>query len=295
MKISGVWLPIVTPFWQNEIDYDTYKKLVEFYVSKKIDGIIPLGTTGEVSTIEDDEYEKIIAVTAECVNQRVPLFIGCGGNNTSKVIKQMKIVEKYDVQGILSVGPYYNKPDQNGIFQHFLKISESTNLDIIVYNIPHRTGRNIENETGYKMAELKNIVGIKDACGNTQQSMDLLLNKPKDFSVMTGEDSLYYTNLALGGDGGILAAAHYQPEKYCEIFKKIQENDHKTALSIWKELVGVISLLFEEPNPAPVKYLLYLEKLLRSYETRLPIIEVSNGLQEKLRTVVQTNSNLIRY
>jgi 4-hydroxy-tetrahydrodipicolinate synthase len=285
MKISGVWLPIVTPFWHNEVDYDTYKKLTEFYISKKIDGIIPLGTTGEVSTIEDDEYEKIIEVTAECVRQRVPIFVGCGGNNTSKVVKQIKIVEKYNVQGILSVGPYYNRPDQNGIYQHFLKISESTNLDIVIYNIPHRTGRNIENETVYKMAELKNVVGIKDSCGDIKQSMDLLLNKPKGFSVMTGEDSLYYTNLVSGGDGGILAAAHYQCEKYIEIFRKIHENDHKSALLIWKELVQVISLLFEEPNPAPVKYLLFLEKLLRSHETRLPIVEVSNGLQEKLHNL----------
>jgi 4-hydroxy-tetrahydrodipicolinate synthase len=286
MKVTGVWLPIITPFFENEIDYDSYRNLIDFYISKKIDGIIPLGTTGEVSAMEDNEYEELIAVSTEHVNGRVPVFVGAGGNNTSKVVKQIKIVEKFNVQGILSVSPYYNRPDQNGIFQHFSKISENTDLDIVIYNIPYRTGRNVENDTIYKLAELQNIVGIKDSCGDSKQSMDLLLNKPKDFSVLTGEDIFYYTNLALGGDGGILAAAHFQTEKYISIFKYMLENDHKSALLIWKDLVTIIPLLFEEPNPAPLKYLLFLERLIKSNETRLPIVEISKGLQDTIKNVL---------
>jgi 4-hydroxy-tetrahydrodipicolinate synthase len=289
MEISGVWLPIVTPFYGQSVDYDSYRNLIDYYISKKVTGIIPLGTTGEVSTIEDAEYEEIIALTTEYVNHRAPILIGCGGNCTSKVVKQIHVVEKYDVQGILSVSPYYNRPDQNGIFQHFLRLSESTDLGIVLYNIPYRTGRNIENETIYKLAELKNIIGIKDSCGDGKQSMDLLLNKPKGFSVLTGEDIFFYANLTLGGDGGILAAAHYRPENYLDIYYKMLANDHQGALAVWKNLTTIIPVLFEEPNPAPIKHLLFLNGLLRSNETRLPIVAASNGLQDKIGRILSQN------
>lgn len=286
MKIKGVWLPIITPFLNGEIDFDTYKSLLDYYISKKIDGLVPLGTTGEVSTIDDYEYEKLVSITVEYVNNRVPVLVGAGGNYTQKVIKQIKLLEKYGIKGILSVSPYYNRPDQNGIFEHFKCIAENTSLEIVIYNIPYRTGRNIENETIFRLAELQNVIGIKDSCGDFKQSMELILNRPKNFSVLTGEDIHYYSTLALGGDGGILAAAHLQTENYLKIYKLISENDHKSALEIWAGLAGIIPLLFIEPNPAPVKFLLNSMGLIKSSETRLPITTISKNLAEKLKKLV---------
>lgn len=281
-RLKGVWLPIVTPFLENEIDYKSYQKLIDYYAPKGISGLIPNGTTGECPTIEDYEFEELLEKTVEFTNNRLPIFYGLGGNNTNKLLKQLKVVEKYKVEGILSVCPYYSRPDQNGIFEHFKRISESTDLKIIIYNIPHRTGRNIENDTLFKLAELGNIVGVKDSCGNISQTMDLIFNRPDHFSVLTGEDSLFYLNVTLGGDGGILAAAHLATEKFVSIMNSIDNNDQRTALTIWKTIEKFIPLLFQEPNPAPVKYYLEKKGLIRSSELRLPLTEISDNLKREL-------------
>lgn len=287
MNIKGVWLPVVTPFINNEVDYKSYKKLIDYYIDKKISGIIPLGTTGECPTIEDDEFIKIVETTIETVNKRVPVFFGVGGNYTDKVIRQIKKIEEYDFEGILSVSPYYNTPGQTGIYEHFKKISENTNKKIIVYNIPYRTGRNIENETIYKLAILRNIVGIKDSCANIKQSMELLLNKPDNFSILTGDDLMFFITLTLGGDGGILAAAHIDTEKYIKTYELIKSNDHQGAVKCWKELTKLIPLLFSEPNPSPVKYMLGRMGLIASSETRLPLTDISEGLKAQLDRFMQ--------
>lgn len=284
--IGGVWLPIITPFVEDEIDYPSYQKLIDFYIGQGIAGLIPLGTTGESPTISEIEMEQLIARTMEYVNRRIPVYVGVGGNCTKKTVELVKRVEAYQVDGILSVCPYYNRPDQNGIYQHFLKISEATDLNIIVYNIPYRTGRNIENETIHKLAGLKNMVGIKDSCGDFKQTMDLLLHPPADFTILTGEDLFYYNTLALGGDGGILASAHLATADFVAVYHLMQENNHRTALEKWASLVDFIPLLFIEPNPAPLKYCLQRQGLIRSLETRLPITEISDSLKTQLDRAV---------
>lgn len=284
--LEGIWLPIITPFSKDEIDYKSYKKLIDHYIDKGISGLIPLGTTGEVPTISDYEYEELIEKTMEYVKNRVPVYVGLGGNNTHKVVKQLKIVEKYAIEGILSVGPYYNRPSQRGIYEHYLRISEATDLNIIIYNIPYRTGRNIENETLYRLAELKNIVGLKDASGDSKQSMDLLLNPPKNFSILTGEDMFLYMTLALGGQGGILASSHLHTEDFIEVYKKAKDNDFDSALVIWKRLAKFIPLLFEEPNPSPIKYCLNKMGLIDSAEARLPLTSISSELGRKLENLL---------
>lgn len=284
--IEGIWLPIITPFLNDEVDFKSYKGLIDHYINKGISGLIPLGTTGESPTISDYEFEKIIEKTMEYTNNRMPVYIGIGGNNTKKVIKQLKIAEKHKINGILSVCPYYNRPDQKGIYEHFLRISEASNLNIIIYNIPYRTGRNIENETIYKLAELKNIVGLKDSCGDIKQTMSLLLNPPSDFSILTGEDMLFYTTLLLGGNGGILASSHINTKAFIEVYDRIKENDYKAALNIWKKLSQFIPLLFEEPNPSPIKYCLNKMGLITSSETRLPLTKISDKLTQKLKNMV---------
>lgn len=280
--LKGIWLPIITPMLNDEVDFKSYEKLINYYIDKGISGLIPLGTTGESPTMSEYEYEKIIDKTMEYTKDRLPVYVGLGGNHTSKVVKQLKTVEKYKVDGILSVGPYYNKPSQQGIYEHYLKISEATDLSIIIYNIPYRTGRNIENDTIQRLAELENIVGLKDACGDIKQSMSLLLNRPKDFSILTGEDMFLYFTLALGGQGGILASSHLSTEKFIELYKKAKENDFESALGIWKDLSKFIPLLFEEPNPSPIKFCLNKMGLIASAETRLPLTNISEELEKKL-------------
>lgn len=286
MKIQGVWLPMITPFIGEQVDFQSLKKMVDYYIAKGIHGIMPLATSGESPTIAEDEYEAILAKTLEYVDGRVPVIVGLGGNDTKKVVKQLKTVEKYKVNGILSVCPYYNRPAQQGIYEHFLKISEATDLDIVLYNIPYRTGVNIENETIHRLAELQNIVGLKDACGDAKQSMSLLLNRPENFSILTGEDILYYLSLALGGDGGILASAHLKTETFIDIYEKVKNNDHQSALKSWQKLSKVIPLLFEEPNPTPIKYVLCKLGLISSAEARLPLTSISAGLQKKLDQII---------
>jgi len=289
MKIEGVFVPLVTPFKNGEIDFNSYKRIVDYYISKGVSGIIPLATTGEIPTISENEFEEILEKTMEYNCNRVPVYVGVGGNNTSKVISRLKMVEKNKVNGILSVCPYYNRPDQRGIFQHFLKISEATSLDVIIYNVPYRTGTNIENDTVYKLAEIENIVAIKDSCGDIRQTSNLLLNPPDNFSILTGEDIFYYTTLTLGGNGGILASAHLNTEEFIDIFNAVKNNNHQLALEKWRSLSKFIPHLFKEPNPTPIKYCLNKLGIIDSPEVRLPLTEITAHLKEILDKVCSIN------
>ncbi|MGB8454068.1 MAG: 4-hydroxy-tetrahydrodipicolinate synthase [Anaerocolumna sp.] len=291
MPISGVWLPIITPFIEDKIDYKSYKRMIGHYADKGISGLIPLGTTGEIPTLSDYEFEEMIEKTLEYNEDRLPVYAGVGGNYTAKVIKKLKIAEKYKIQGILSVCPYYNRPSQEGIYSHFKSIAEETALNIIIYNIPYRTGTNIENETIYKLAEYKNIAGLKDSCGDIKQTMALLLNPPKNFSILTGEDILFYLTLTLGGQGGILASSHLRTEQFVEVYNKVKGNDQKAALKIWKQLYQFIPLLFKEPNPAPIKYCLKELGLIDSSGLRLPLTQISDQLKTKLDGVLNLKDN----
>lgn len=282
MKVKGLWVPVVTPFENDELDMVSYEKLVNHYINEGVHGLMPLGTTGETPTLSEKEYEEIVSKTMEVVNGRVPVIIGLGGNCTRGVIDKLKVAEKHKVQGILSVSPYYNRPDQRGIYEHFKKISESTDLDIVLYNIPYRTGRNMENETILRLSEEKNIVGVKDASGDFNKTIELLLNKPDEFSVLSGEDNLFYSSLLLGGDGGVTASAHLKTKEFIKVYNYIQNNDAKAALEIWKEISPMIPLLFKEPNPTPIKYMLKKMGLINSDEVRLPLVPISQELKNEL-------------
>lgn len=286
MALSGIWLPIITPFSNGKIDHKSYKNLIDHYTNTGISGLIPLGTTGEVPVLSDYEFEEMIEITMEYNNGRLPIYVGVGGNYTAKVIKKLKIAEYYNIEGILSVCPYYNKPSQEGIYRHFKSIAEETDRKVIVYNIPYRTGVNIENETIYRLAEVENIVGLKDASGDIKQAMSLLMNPPKDFSILTGEDILFFATLAMGGQGGILASAHLKTELFVDVYNKIKANDMDSALAVWKELYDFIPLLFKEPNPCPIKYCLQELGLITSSEVRLPLTEISDQLKTILNKTI---------
>ena len=281
-NLKGVYLPIVTPFQNGQIDYQSYENLIHHYISKGINGLIPLGTTGESPVIQETEFLKIVEKSVETVANRIPVYVGVGGNDTRAVIKKIQALEEFSVQGILSVCPYYNRPSQAGLEAHFLSIAEATPLDIIVYNIPYRTGVNLENDTLFKLSEQHNIVAVKDSCGNIQQTLDLLARKPANFSILTGEDILFFTTMANGGDGGILASAHLHTEKFVKIAELAQQNDFQSGLQEWRHIVKIIPYLFKEPNPSPIKFCLAHQQLIASDEVRLPLTTISSELKETL-------------
>ena len=287
MKIEGVLVPLVTPFKEGKVDLKSYERMVNHYIEEGVSGIIPLATTGESPTILENEYEEVLAKTMQFSNNRVPVYVGLGGNNTSEVVKKLKVAEKYNVDGILSVAPYYSRPNQRGLYEHFKSISEETDLDIIIYNIPYRTGTNVENETIHILSELENIIGVKDCSGDMKQTTDLLINPPKDFSILTGEDAYFYTTLLLGGQGGIMGSAHLRTKEFIEVYNLVKSNNHQDALKKWQSLYNMIPLLFAEPNPTPLKYSLNKLGLIDSDEVRLPLVNITEELENKLNSIIK--------
>jgi 4-hydroxy-tetrahydrodipicolinate synthase len=260
--------------------------LLGHYLSQGVSGVIPLGTTGESPTVEPYEAEALVDLTLEVVNGRVPVFVGIGGNSTRKVIKMVRRLERYRFQGILSVCPYYNRPSEEGIGAHFRELAQSTDRSILIYNIPYRTGVNLSNDAVLELSTVPNIVGIKDSCASLSQTLDLLNRKSPGFSVVTGEDALLYTTVTHGGDGGILASAHWEPRTFLQVFERIKANDHLGARPLWNSLEPMIRLLFREANPMPLKYLLWKQGLIRSPECRMPLTRVSRLLSNALDSIV---------
>lgn len=215
----------------------------------------------------------------------MPLYWGAGGNNTHSLCKNIENLSTTGIDGFLSVSPYYNRPSQDGIYEHFKEISKSTNLPIILYNIPYRTGMNMINDTILQLSKIDNIVGVKDSSGDINQTIELIKNSPNNFHVFTGDDVMYYLNLVLGGSGGILASAHIDTKKFIKIFKLIKENNHKQALELWNTISHKIPYLFKETNPGPIKYILKQDRKISSDSLRLPLKEVSKEYEEVLNSI----------
>jgi len=281
-KIAGLWVPLVTPFRDGAVDFQSYERLVAHYIDRGVDGLFPLGTTGESPTLDEGEIEAVIERTLEVAAGRVPVFAGVGGNATRKVEKELKRLERLPFAGIVSVCPYYNRPGQDGLIEHFRRIAQATDRDVVIYNIPYRTAVNLSNDSLLELAEVPNIVGVKDSSGSMAQSLDLLARKPADFAVLTGEDALYFTMMANGGDGGILAASHLMTERFVEVGRRFAANDVAGARAAWAPLASFVPLLFAEANPMPIKHLLWRQGLIASPECRLPLTKISDGLARRL-------------
>jgi len=279
---SGVWVPLVTPFKDGLFDRVSYRRLIEHYLEQGIAGLFPLGTTGEAPTLDEDEVDAIVGETLQVVAGRVPVLVGIGGNATAKVVKEIRRLERHRFAGIVSVCPYYNRPTQHGLLDHFRFVSEATDRPILIYNIPYRTGVNLANETLLALAERPNIVGVKDSCGNLAQSLDLLATRSAGFSILTGEDALFFTMLANGADGGILAAAHLATATFVTIARRMVANDHRGALQLWRPLAPLVARLFAEANPMPVKYCLWRQGLIASPECRSPLGSIGKSLAAEL-------------
>lgn len=281
-NVSGVWLPLVTPFLDGAVDHASHAGLVEHYVRAGVHGLVLLGTTGESPTVTEDEAEALIEETLAVAAGRVPVVVGVSGNDTRKAAAGVRRVSRHPVQGLLAVCPYYNRPSQDGLREHFRRLAEATDRPVLIYNIPYRTGVNLTNETLLALAEVPNVVGVKDSSGILAQSLDLLRLRPPGFAVLTGEDAFFYTLLAHGADGGILASAHLETAAFLGVQARMAANDHQGARAVWARLARLVPLLFQEPNPMPVKHCLWRQGLLRSPECRLPLTRVSPGLAEAL-------------
>ena len=280
--LSGVWVPLVTPFMDGQVDLASYRRLIEHYMACGVAGLVTLGTTGEAPTLDEAETDAIVATTVEVVAGRMPVLVGIGGNATRKVIQTVKRLGRFELQGIVSVCPYYNRPTQDGLHRHFAAIADATDRQILIYNIPYRTSVNLANDTLLRLAERRNIVGVKDSSGSIAQSLELLASRPSGFSVLTGEDPLYFTMLCNGADGGILAAAHLATERFVEIGRLVAANDHVAARAIWSSLQSFLPKLFQEANPMPIKHCLWRRGLIASPECRLPLSSISDGLAREL-------------
>jgi 4-hydroxy-tetrahydrodipicolinate synthase len=278
---NTLWLPLITPFKDGAVDLESYQRLVRHYVGLGVDALFPLGTTGESPTLDDAESEALIERTLAAAGD-VPVYVGVGGNATARVARTLKRLERLAFKGIVSVCPYYNRPGQDGLIQHFRAIASATDREVVIYNIPYRTAVNLSNDSLLELAELPNIVGVKDSCGILAQSLDLLARKPAGFSVLTGEDALYFTLLANGADGGILAASHIMTGRFREVGRRFAANDVAGARAAWAPLAPLVPLLFAEANPMPIKHLLWRQGLIASPECRLPLTRISDALARRL-------------
>ncbi len=278
---NTLWLPLITPFKDGAVDFASYDRLVRHYRGFGVDAFFPLGTTGESPTLDDAETEALIERTLAVAGD-VPVYVGVGGNATAKVVKTLKRLERLPFRGIVSVCPYYNRPSQDGLIAHFKAIASETDREVFIYNIPYRTAVNLSNDSLLELAEVPNIAGVKDSCGILAQSLDLLGRKPPGFSVLTGEDALYFTMLANGADGGILAASHVMTERFREVGQRFAANDVAGARAAWAPLASLVPQLFAEANPMPIKHLLWRQGLIDSPECRLPLTKISETLARRL-------------
>jgi len=280
--IAGVWLPLITPFKNGQLDETSLTRLVHHYTAEPIDGLILAATTGEGLTLDENETERLVAITAGARDRTSPIYLGVSGADTRRIAAALARTAAWPIDGYLIPCPYYVRPPQEGLYRHFATLAGATDKPIIVHNIPYRTGVNLANATLLRLAELPNIVGVKDCCAEQMQSFDLMRARPPGFAVLTGEDALFYGAIAHGGDGGILAAAHVETTRYAAVRNALLAGRREEAVREWHDLVDLARLLFAEPNPAPIKHWLWRAGLIDSPELRLPMTQVTDALAARI-------------
>ena len=287
--LKGTGVALVTPFKEDRsVDYDSLQKLIDFVIAEGVNYIVTLGTTGETPTLSREEKIEIINQTFTTVSDRVPVVVGIGGNNTQSVIKEIEAFPLEKAAAILSASPYYNKPSQEGIFQHYKAIAGATSKPILLYNVPGRTGSNITAETTIRLAnEVDNIHGIKEASGNMVQCMQILRDKPQEFLVVSGDDNLALPQIACGMRGIISVAANCFPKEFSTMVDAALNDDYTTARGLNGKLLQGYELLFAENNPAGVKAVLAELGIIQNY-LRLPLVPLSQGIAEQLQHYLPT-------
>ncbi len=275
-KFKGCYTAIVTPFKNGQIDFKSLEKLLSYQLKSKISGIVPCGSTGEGSTLGVDEYLDVINFCVEKLKRRKQIIAGFGTNSTAKSLDMLKKINDIKLDGILVIVPYYNKPTQKGMLEHFKIIADNTNHDIILYNIPSRTGVNMMPNTVYELSKIKNIKGIKEASGNLEQATEIINLCYKDFSLLSGDDLLTLPLMSIGGDGVISVASNIIPSKISDMCESFSKGDIKKAIKIHQRYFKLIKNLFIETNPIPVKYILKKLEIIDDDELRLPLTKISD-------------------
>lgn len=286
-KLLGTGVALVTPFKEDKnVDFDALRKLVEYQIENGIEYLVLLGTTAETPTLSKDEQEAILEFIIKVNRKRLPLVLGLGSNNTAALVEQIKQVDPLNFDAVLSVSPYYNKPSQEGIYQHYKALAEVSPLPILLYNVPYRTGSNIEPSTVFRLANhFENIIGIKEAGGNFDQVLQLLRGKPENFMVISGEDSLALPLVLAGGSGVISVIGQGLPKSFSEMIRLGLKGENGEAFKLLYKILPAIELIFKEGNPGGIKGLL-MEKGICESHVRLPLISASLDLQQKISKFV---------
>jgi 4-hydroxy-tetrahydrodipicolinate synthase len=288
MSFNGVGVALVTPFNADKsVDFDALRNLVDFVIEGGVDFLVVLGTTAETPTLTAAEKLAVLDCVVKHNNKRKPIVVGLGSNNTQEVLNNLKTYPMEDVDGILSVVPYYNKPSQEGMYQHFAAIAAATDKPIILYNVPGRTVANMLPATALRLAtEFKNIVAIKEASGNLVQCMELVQGAPEGFSILSGDDNLVLPQMAVGFNGVISVAANCYPKYFCKMVHDGLEGSYSTARQLHYKLLKGIDLLFAEGNPCGVKYALHKMGIIQN-ELRLPLVPASATLAQDLNQFIE--------
>jgi 4-hydroxy-tetrahydrodipicolinate synthase len=288
-QFRGTGVAIVTPFHDSgNVDFGSLERLLDHVVSNGVDYIVVLGTTGESVTLSKDEKTAVLNFVSDTVNKRVPLVAGIGGNSTQEVINTIRATSFEGIDAILSVSPYYNKPQQRGIYSHYKAISTASPVPVILYNVPGRTSSNISAETTLKLAhDLKNIIGIKEASGNLIQIMEIIQKKPSEFLVLSGDDALTLPLLAVGADGVISVVANAFPREFSEMVNFGLKGKFSKAMEIHYGLLEFTNALFMDGSPSGIKMALEIMNICKSY-VRLPLVKVNKTTQSLLENLVET-------
>ncbi|MBR2631476.1 MAG: 4-hydroxy-tetrahydrodipicolinate synthase [Bacteroidaceae bacterium] len=290
-KFKGLGVALVTPFTkEGKVDFVALRRLLDYQLSNGVDFICILGTTAETPTLSAEERQQIKELAVERVNGQVPILMGCGGNNTAGIVEQIKTGDFDGIDGILSVCPYYNKPSQEGLYQHFKAIAsaaEGRNLSVVLYNVPGRVGVNMTAETTLRLAnECENVVAIKEASGNFTQIDDIIKNKPANFDVISGDDGITFPLITLGAVGVISVIGNALPKEFSRMVRLALNGDYQNALIIHHKFTELFKLLFVDGNPAGVKAMLNAMGLIEN-ELRLPLVPSRISTMEKISSIIK--------
>jgi 4-hydroxy-tetrahydrodipicolinate synthase len=286
-RLSGCGTALVTPFTENgDVDEAALGELVEWQIHEGIHFLVPCGSTGEAATMPPEEQARVVRIVAERADGRVPVMAGAGSNDTRRAMQLSAMMEEAGATHLLHVSPMYNKPPQRGIVEHFRAVAEATDLPIVVYNVPGRTGSNVEAATTLELAELPNVVGVKEASGNLAQVHEILLHRPAGFSVLSGDDALTLAIMAEGGDGVISVTSNATPRLMAELVERCAEGDLAAARALHERLLPWMSAAFVESNPIPVKAALALMGRIRDV-VRLPLVPLDTRHEGTIRAALE--------
>jgi 4-hydroxy-tetrahydrodipicolinate synthase len=286
---EGSFVAIVTPFKNGKVDASALRRLIEFHIENGTNGIVPCGTTGESATLNHAEHEEVIQIAVDTCKGRIPVLAGTGSNATHEAVELTQRAQKIGADGALLITPYYNKPTQEGLFQHFNTVAKETDIPIVLYNVPSRTSINMVPATVARLSVIKNIVGIKEASGSLVQVSEIIDSCGPDFEVISGEDALTWPILAIGGKGAISVTANLVPDKCAKMYQAAREGDVETAKALHYELLKLNDIMFIETNPIPVKAALALMGKVEN-EFRAPLCAPTDEHLSQLTAVLKAYS-----